>query len=137
MKNLYFKEPNSYKQGLAFFCIGITAALLDFFLYKTLLFLEFTIFVSKFISYFVIICLSYFTNKFVTFNHQKDYFVSIIKYLFLYSITLAVNVISNYLFFTLFNSFEFKLILSFILATSLSAILNFLGLKFFVFKSGL
>ena len=79
---------------------------------------------------------SYALNRKKTFQSDAAHAPALCKFVLLYLSTLSCNVASNSfllqeLSFTVFKNFAY--LIAFGLATALSIILNFLGLKFFVF----
>lgn len=47
---------------------------------------------------------------------------------------MTLNILTNRFVIDFLSEFEYKLIIAFLIATSISTILNFIGLKFFVFR---
>lgn len=123
-----------YKQFGMFLIVGVPTVLMDLVVYYGLLHLGLTIGVSKAAGFIVSLTLTYFANKLWTFGHIR-YFppYAPIKFTILYLLTLLINVFSNKLALHLFIHVEYGLFYAFLIATMCAAILNFLGLKFFVF----
>ena len=86
--------------------------------------------IAKAISFLLGTIVAYVINKYWTFEKNEKSYIEIIKFSILYSITLGTNVLTNKL--VLDNTG--KLIQAFIVATSISTVLNFIGQKFWVFK---
>ena len=86
----------------------------------------------KTISFLVGTLYAYITNKIYTFKSNVTFINSIYKFILLYTTTLFVNVFTNSLLLNYFNKFALQL--AFIISTFLSASINFLGMKYFVFK---
>ena len=79
---------------------------------------------------------SYFANKLVTFKDQRNYSKTFYKFIFLYISTLIINTYSNnFLVIYLENHIVYFMELSFLISTSISATLNFFGMKFLIFNS--
>jgi putative flippase GtrA len=77
---------------------------------------------------------AYFANRFWTFG-QKSYFLgSEWRFTILYASSLGVNVLINSIMLKLFPDEIAAISLAFFVATGVSASLNFVGMKFFVFK---
>lgn len=85
---------------------------------------------AKGISFLAGTVVAFIINKYWTFEKSEKSFIEVIRFGLLYSITLGANVLINKL--VLDNSRI--VILSFIIATGVSTILNFIGQKFWVFK---
>ncbi|MBM5461552.1 GtrA family protein [Pseudomonas sp. P66] len=74
---------------------------------------------------------AYFANRFWTFNAKVHARGSAIRFGVLYTVTLVANIAINRLALWMFAA---DIHLAFLLATGVSAALNFLGMKHFVFK---
>ena len=77
---------------------------------------------------------AYFANRYFTFSHSGPMAHSMVKFVLLYAVTLALNILSNNLMFHWLLGVDYRLILSFLFATSLSTIANYVGMKFYVFR---
>ncbi len=117
------------KELLRFLVIGCTAVLIDLLVYS-LLSTFMVSYIAKTISFLAGSLASYFFNKFWTFeageNKNKDW----IKFSILYLSTLCVNVLINAVVLKYTNIY----ILAFLFATGTSTVLNFIGMKWWVFK---
>ena len=136
VKNLFNFIPNSStkKQLLFFVIIGITSVLIDTCSYLFLFSLTGSINLSKFISFIMGALFSYYGNKNITFN-VKAKRLTPIYFSLVYSISLGLNIFSNSFSLYLFNNKEtFSILVSFFIATLISALFNFIMIKFFVFK---
>lgn len=112
-----------------FFVSGCVAVITDAVIYYALLpFLA--PWLSKSISFIAGATFAYFINKFWTFKKTGFSHKEVIKFIFVYGTTLFVNVGINSSILFLFNSYFF----AYIIATGISASLNFVGQKIFVFK---
>lgn len=143
------------KQIFVFIIIGIFTVLLDFFTYKYFLYLlhDFKInnlyleMFSKTTGFLMGTLFAYFANKYITFKKQNYKGKTLLRFIFLYSSTLSINVVSNSIIILILNKINYKNILfidinisindiyllAFLFATGLSATLNFVGMKWFVF----
>ncbi len=121
--------PETKKQILRFIGTGIVAVAVDLLVYL-LLKENFGYSLSKGFSFFTGTIVAYLLNKFWTFEEKKYSTVQLLKFFFLYGITLGVNVVVNNLVLDMFYS----VIFAFLCATGTSTILNFIGQKFWVFK---
>lgn len=107
-------------------CLAVTTDLLSY--YILLNFLSHNI--SKTVSFILGTIVAYIINKFWTFEKNKKSYREIYRFALLYTITLFANVFTNKITLELTkNTF-----LSFIVATGVSTVFNFLGQKFWVFK---
>jgi len=119
-----------------FLIVGFITVLVDFLSYRTLIRLEFiNINLSKAISFLTGSFFSYTANRFLTFKDNIYTPRSFWRFTILYLGTLALNVFINLLILNIFSSFKDSFKFAFLLATCASACLNFLGMKYFVFKS--
>jgi putative flippase GtrA len=78
---------------------------------------------------------AYFANRFWTFGHKPHPPGSSWRFAILYAATLVVNVFVNSLTLRLLADMTAIVQLAFLMATGISASLNFLGMKFFVFTT--
>lgn len=119
------------REIVIFIFAGMLTVFVDFLTYQGLMKTEFIpIYVAKTAGFLAGTLFSYFANRFWTFG-QKIYVAgSAWRFSLLYITTLLVNVVIN----SAALNFTSALI-SFLVATGVSAVLNFLGMKFFVFKT--
>ena len=128
------------KEIKRFIFVGITSVFIDLLFYTILVNLNFLIFFSKGISFFLGALFSYIANKKITFNAKggKKVFS---KFIFIYMISLFLNVFLNSNIINILNILNIKssisLTISFIASTFFSAYFNFIGLKKFVFQEHL
>ncbi len=119
-----------------FLIVGFITVLVDFLSYRTLIRLEFiNINLSKAISFLTGSFFSYAANRFFTFKDNIYMPLSFWRFTILYLSTLVLNVFINLLILNIFSNFKNSFKFAFLLATCASACLNFLGMKYFVFKS--
>ena len=118
-----------------FLLVGITTVLIDLSVYSLLLFLEFDTYISKGISFNVGALFAFYANKNFTFKSNTKGFFKFILFLILYLTTLGVNVSLNEIILSLIGKTELSLFIAFVIATAISATINFLGMKHIVFKS--
>ncbi len=114
-----------------FVVVGCIAVITDFICYYFLL----TIFpptIAKTISFITGTILAYTFNKYWTFEKPNKSHTEMLKFFILYAITLSANVGVNTLTLHLFPQY---LILAFLCATGTSTVLNFIGQKWWVFKT--
>jgi putative flippase GtrA len=113
-----------------FIVTGIFAVATDYFSYLALINII-DVDLSKACSFVLGSLVAFFLNKFWTFNSEKKAAAAIGPFIILYSSTFFVNVSLNH--FSLAYITDMKTI-AFLIATSASTILNFIGMKFWVFK---
>jgi len=124
------KIEKIFKQFFSFFSIGIVSFLIDFTFYN-IFFYVFKIDVnfSKGLSYIMGFLNSYLLNKKITFKSQAKGIREPFAFSLLYLSTMVINYYTHKFLIEFFSGY-----IPFFGATSLSAIINFLGLKFLVFK---
>tara|TARA_B100001057_G_C22315215_1_gene743626 strand:+ start:21 stop:389 length:369 start_codon:yes stop_codon:yes gene_type:complete len=110
--------------------IGVTSLVIDFVIYYFFsVYLNFDINYSKAISFVGGSVNSYILNKKKTFYSVEKGIKEPLKFSFIYISSLLVNYFSHKYLINYYGNY-----LPFLISTSLSAIINFTGLKFFVFK---
>ena len=130
------------RELIIFLIVGLLTVALDFFIYIELSYLGVgNINIAKGLSFIGGTIFSYFANRFWTFQRQDIRSGSVGRFLIVYIVGLIANILVNHVgllilnnFMDLINSHQ-ALFLAFVLATGISAILNFLGMKFFVFTN--
>ena len=124
------------KRELAIFLIvGVSTVLVDFILYRGLIgFQVMEVDMAKAAGFLVGTLFAYFANRFWTFGHNPHVPGSVWRFSALYASTLGANVLINALALKLLADMAIAIQLAFLLATGVSACLNFLGMKLFVFK---
>jgi len=125
------------KRELAvFLVVGTLTVLIDFLTYQALVKLcLINVDIAKGCSFLVGTAFAYFANRIWTFGHNQHVPGSVWRFVLLYTVTLGANVGINTLALQVLNQTAFAIQLAFILATGVSAFLNFLGMKCFVFKT--
>lgn len=124
------------KRELAIFLVvGATTVLLDFVSYRGLIGFEMmAVDMAKATGFLIGTLFAYFANRFWTFGHRQHISSSAWRFVVLYSSTLGANVLINSLALKLFADAVAAIPLAFFVATGVSAALNFLGMKLFVFR---
>ena len=124
------------KRELAIFLVvGASTVLVDFISYRSLIgFQVMEVDMAKATGFLNGSLFAYFTNRFWTFGHKLHIPGSPTRFSALYASTLAANVLINALVLKLLTNVEAAIQLAFLLATGVSACLNFLGMKLFVFR---
>ncbi len=117
-----------FNRELFFFLfVGAIATATDFLVYFSLVSLERDQNVSKFLSFIVGTGVGYFGNSRITFSKRSG---SVAAYFIVYTFSLAINVWINDLVFSTSSNAP----LSWLVATFSSTIVNFIGLRHFVFS---
>ena len=122
----------NYEVG-RFLIIGITTVIIDLVIYLILLNIIFETSISKSISFSIGAVFAYYANRSFTFKTSINGFFRFCIFILLYLSTLFVNVASNEIILNLMNQNILSILIAFIIATSFSAGLNFLGMKYIVF----
>jgi putative flippase GtrA len=121
---------NQIKRELnKFLCAGLAAVgtdLLAYYLLLNLLSSE----LSKGISFIIGSVVAFIINKYWTFKKPKKSYKEIILFGVLYSTTLGLNVMTN----KIVLDYTSMVLVSFLVATGISTILNFVGQKWWVFN---
>tara|TARA_Y100001968_G_C19382045_1_gene730833 strand:- start:962 stop:1414 length:453 start_codon:yes stop_codon:yes gene_type:complete len=137
------KEKNIFKmrhntsiktETFLFVIIGIMAVLIDTSSYLFLFYLTASINLSKFISFIMGAVFSYYGNKNITFN-VKAKKLTPVYFSLVYSISLGLNIFTNsFSLYLLQNKETISILIAFFIATIISALFNFIMMKFFVFN---
>ena len=115
--------------------VGVSTVLVDFISYRGLIgFQVMEVDMAKAAGFLVGTLFAYFANRFWTFGHNPHVPGSVWRFSALYASTLGANVLTNALVLKLLADMAIAIQLAFLLATGVSACLNFLGMKLFVFK---
>ena len=122
-------------EAARFLIVGVTTVLIDLICYFILIYIGFDTSLSKGASFSVGTVFAYFANRNYTFRSSMGGFFRFTVFTLLYLSTLVVNVVSNEIVLKLTSQINGSLMISFLIATSLSATLNFVGMKFIVFKA--
>ena len=122
------------KQLQRFLIVGFTTVLIDFTVYRLLLYLDSPITIAKGLGFIVGTIFAYFANKLWTFSRAKGGANVFSMFIALYLITLIINVGVNSGVVSVLGEEELFLMLAFLLATGTSATLNFVGMQMIVFK---
>lgn len=117
-----------------FTLVGCLTVLIDFVFYIMLLFFEIEIDLAKAIGFTVGAIFAYFANKGYTFSSQRKNMSGIILFAALYGISLTANVEFNKAVLVALGASQLSVLVAFIIATAISATLNFLGMRYIIFK---
>lgn len=124
------------KEASVFLIVGTLTVVVDFFSYHLLLWLGVMYSIAKASGFIVGTVFAYFANKHWTFGHVEHAHNSIPRFVALYAITLGANVLVNQGVLGVAGHASTGVNVAFLIATGVSAVLNFIGMKFFVFKVG-
>ncbi len=119
-----------------FLVIGVLTVLVDFVGYRLLLAAGLHVAVAKGAGFVTGTVFAYFANRRWTFSNARPRTGSGWRFTALYASTLLVNVVANAVVLAIALRFvpaSFAVLLAFLCATGLSAVLNFVGMKFWVF----
>lgn len=119
-----------------FLIVGSLTVLLDFLVYRGLVWTEMlSLNMAKGIGFLAGTVFSYFANRFWTFGHKVHAAGSAWRFGLLYATSLGANVLANSTALTALPPMATSIQVAFLLATGVSTILNFLGMKLFVFNA--
>lgn len=124
-----------------FLIVGLLTVVIDFLIYRASMHFNplglNSINIAKGIGFIGGTIFAYFANRFWTFRQETTSSGSVTRFILVYILGLSANIAINYL--SIFwlsdavNPPEYILLIAFVLATGVSATLNFIGMKFFVF----
>ena len=117
-----------------FLIVGIITVLIDFVIYILLLFFDFETDLSKAVSFSGGAIFAYFANRGYTFKSKRKGLLSFTLFSVLYILTLTINVSMNELILSVFGKTQLFIIFAFIIATGLSAAINYIGMKYIIFR---
>ena len=121
-----------------FLLIGVLTVLVDFATYRMQLALALPTALAKTTGFIAGTVFAYFANRHWTFGGSAVRGGSALRFALLYALTLGINVAANAWLLSVLKPFGGAvnaILLAFCGATGLSAALNFLGMKFFVFTT--
>jgi putative flippase GtrA len=118
-----------------FLVVGLTATGIDFALYRGLLALGAAIHPAKGLGFVTGALFAYFANRAITFQLGSGWRPDeVLRFVKVYAGALAGNVAVNFLVLDLIGRSEAGIVVAFVVATGVSAALNFVGMKWFVFN---
>ncbi len=132
------------KRELAIFLVvGLLTVAIDFGIYRILIYSNLLssngFNIAKGVGFIGGTIFAYFANRFWTFNQQTTGKGSVTRFVLVYLLSLTANIAVNYLSISWLTPLvlmpEYILLLAFLFATGISATLNFIGMKFFVFTN--
>jgi len=117
-----------------FFVVGLSTVIIDFLLYTLLISQEVDYDFAKTLSFICGAFFSFFANKKITFKIKKTSFNKFLFFILLYVFSMKVNVSLNSFILGLGVVDPLLIFYGFIISTFVSALINFLGMKFFIFS---
>ncbi len=117
-----------------FLAVGFTSVAIDYIAYRALLAFELPIPVSKASGYVTGAIFGYFANRIFTFRVAEHWRLQeLIRFIAVYLFALGANVAANTAVIEFLGRNELGIAIGFLIATGISATLNYLGMKRFVF----
>lgn len=117
-----------------FLMVGSLTVLIDYLTYRSLTWVL-GVDAAKGVSFITGTVFAYFANRFWTFGHTQHAAGSAWRFAVLYAVTLSTNVGINALALNALIFLPGAVQFAFLIATAVSATLNFVGMKSFVFKA--
>lgn len=123
---------------IKFLFVGSFTVLIDFLAYSGLIWADIIeINTAKGVSFIIGTIFAYFANRLWTFDHKGSHLASAWRFGLLYALTLGTNILVNAATLRWFVLSPNIMQIAFLVATGTSATLNFLGMKYYVFRSSL
>lgn len=110
--------------------------LVDYAAYRSILLFSTAIDLSKAIGFLTGTLFAYFANRHFTFHSTAPHGWQLVRFLAVYLSTLAANVAVNALALDSLSGIDHAVSLAFVIATAISATLNFVAMKYWVFPEG-
>ena len=123
------------REAAIFLVVGSTTVAVDLCAYLLLLRAGLPVDWAKGIGFVVGMAFAYVANRVWTFGHVRPARASLPRFIVLYLATLLLNVAANHLVLGLLAGWAGGVPLAFLVATGASAVSNFIGMKFFVFRA--
>lgn len=121
-----------------FLLVGSLTVMVDFIAYRGLVYLQLlNVDTAKAVGFLTGTVFAYFSNRFWTFSHKSVSTGSAWRFIVLYTATLVLNVYINALALDKLEGITSAIQIAFLLATGVSAALNFVGMKYFVFRAAI
>ncbi len=122
-------SPKFKKEIFRFLLSGITAVSVDLLSYTLLLQIHTPLPLAKGAGFLSGTLVTYFLNKFWTFQKPDREWQEVLRFIILYAVSMGINIGINHLVLAQTD----MLSIAFLVATAVSTIFNFIGLKIFVF----
>ena len=121
------------KNSFRFIVVGVSSVAIDFTLYMWLVSIDVPTYLSRGASYFITLLYAYFLNTYYAFKIGEITWRLFLRYWSLYGLVLTFNILLNEALLLLFNKGQSAIIVIYLFVTGVSAIMNFFGLKYYVF----
>ena len=121
------------KEVRNFLIVGILTILIDYLVYSFSRKLNIYTPQAKVFGFISGTIFAFFANRNITFKNHNNKWEQLIKFFILYCATLIINILINDKFLYYLFEYHYKFQFSFIVATTSSAIINFVGMKYFIF----
>jgi putative flippase GtrA len=119
-----------------FLVVGSLTVLIDYLTYRSLVWAQLLdVDAAKGVGFVTGTVFAYFANRFWTFGHKQHAAGSAWRFALLYAVTLSANVGINALALDALADLPGTIQFAFLIATGVSAAMNFLGMKLFVFRA--
>ncbi|KVD19228.1 hypothetical protein WI81_06905 [Burkholderia ubonensis] len=125
------------REALIFLIVGTLTVGIDFLSYTLLLRVGVPYAFAKATGFVVGTVFAYLANRRWTFGHRQHAPGSVLRFATLYMLTLVANVLVNHFVLLIAVERSWAVRLAFLAATGVSTVLNFLGMRFFVFRGQL
>ncbi|MBJ9939179.1 GtrA family protein [Burkholderia multivorans] len=125
------------REVLIFLIVGTLTVGIDFLCYTLLLGSGVQYAFAKAVGFIAGTVFAYFANRWWTFGHRRHASGSALRFIMLYALTLGGNVLVNHVVLFFIGERTGAVRLAFLFATGISAALNFLGMRLFVFRGQL
>lgn len=118
-----------------FLVVGTLTVLIDYGAYRAFLLLAAAVDLSKALGFLIGTLFAYFANRRFTFESSAPHGWQPARFGLVYLSTLVANVVANALALKALAGFPLAVTLAFLVATGVSATLNFLAMKYWVFRA--
>ena len=123
------------RQITVFLIVGILTVSIDYVTYTIILASELTsVSLAKGVGFFSGSVFAYLANRLFTFRATNSQKVAIIRFIVVYLSSLAANVLVNSCSLHYMQTYSFAIPFSFCVALCISVPMNFVGMKYFVFR---
>ncbi len=127
---------------IRFGVIGGISVCLDYIVYSSLIDLGLGLLLAKGVSFCVGLVFGFLGNKFWTFRSRREFWSEWGSYLLIYTVTLVINIYTNSIVYNFLTDGRSEIsskahIIAFLSATSVTTIINYLGIRLITFKKGI
>jgi len=120
---------------IRFLVVGFSTVFIDLLFYVLFLDLDLNSLWSKLLSFLIGTVFAYYANKKFTFKSNKQGFSIFRNFVALYTISLFLNVGINEIILNTYSGYFLIYPMAFIIATAVSALLNYFCMKYIIFGS--